>query len=518
MDNKQEKFNISSFNCNGLGNYAKRKDVFDYLRKLKHDIYFLQESHLLERDENFIRSAWGYNCFLAGNSKNKKGVAILFNNSFEYKIHNVFKDREGCYLILDITILNKKLTLCNVYGPSEGDRPQFFENVFDIIRQVGNEEQIIAGDFNMVQNPNLDLKNYKQFNKKPNSRKILNNCMLEFDLIDIYREIYPEKKNYTWRRFNSNQHGRLDYFLISDTLISELNGVGNYSGYRSDHTIVNIQLKKGKREKSRQFWKFNNSLLKDKDYVDEIKTLINNIKKQYSILVYNHDDIHNIENDKLELVINDQLFFETLLLEIRGKSISYASYKKKKEIEEENKLITDIQEIENRNANLNDDEILLLEQKKEELTSLRNKKLQGMIIRSKMVWINEGEKPTSYFCNLEKRNFVSKQINFLEKDNGDLIFEGKDIVKETKDYYKDLYGFKETENIELESLINNPTKLTKKESDDLEGYITFLEAQEALKDMKNNKSPGSDGFTCEFFKFFFKRPRSFSCTFSKLWI
>ena len=31
----------------------------------------------------------------------------------------------------------------------------------------------------------------------------------------------------------------------------------------------------------------------------------------------------------LQLAINDQLFLETLLMEIRGKSISYASYKKK---------------------------------------------------------------------------------------------------------------------------------------------------------------------------------------------
>ena len=474
------------------------------MRKLKHDIYFLQESHLLEKDENFIRSAWGYNCFLAGNSKSKKGVAILFNNSFEYKIHNIIRDKEGCYLILDVTLLGKRLTLCNLYGPSEGDRPQFFENVFNIIKQTGNEEKIIAGDFNLVMNPLLDLKNYKNYNKKPNSKRILNNFISELDLIDIYREIYPEKKTYTWRRFNSNQQGRLDFFLITDTLISEINGVNNFSGYRSDHTLVNLQLRKGHREKSRQFWKFNNSLLKDKVYVEEIKKLINNVKKQYSLLVYNHENIENINDEEVEFLINDQLFFETLLMEIRGKSISYASFKKKKETEEENKLIVDIQELENKSELLSNEEIIILEQKKEELTTLRNQKLQGMIIRSKMVWINEGEKPTSYFCNLEKRNFVSKQINFLEKSNGDLIFENKEIIEETKNFYENLYDFKDTEDIELNNIIKNPIKLTLEESETLEGKITYEEALHALKEMKNNKSPGSDGFSCEFFKFFYK--------------
>ena len=36
----------------------------------------------------------------------------------------------------------------------------------------------------------------------------------------------------------------------------------------------------------------------------------------------------------------------------------------------------------------------------------------------------------------------------------------------------------------------------------LEGEITYDELTTALRNMKNEKSPGSDGFTNEFFKFF----------------
>ena len=38
----------------------------------------------------------------------------------------------------------------------------------------------------------------------------------------------------------------------------------------------------------------------------------------------------------------------------------------------------------------------------------------------------------------------------------------------------------------------------------MEGKITYEEAGTVLKNMKNNKSPGSDGYTVEFFKFFWK--------------
>ena len=40
-------------------------------------------------------------------------MAVLFKNNFEYKVHNVVKDDEGCYILIDIIIyiemLNKHI-------------------------------------------------------------------------------------------------------------------------------------------------------------------------------------------------------------------------------------------------------------------------------------------------------------------------------------------------------------------------------------------------------------------------
>ena len=126
-----------------------------------------------------------------------------------------------------------------------------------------------------------------------------------------------------------------------------------------------------------------------------------------------------------------------------------------------------------------------------------------MIIRSRQEWIHKGEKPTNYFCNLENRNYTSKQMTFLEKNDNTLIFDNESIVKETKNFYQDLYSNKEVDNVNLNDLAISPNKLNNLEKERLEGKITYQEAQLALKDMKNNKSPGSDGFSAEFLKFFF---------------
>jgi hypothetical protein len=101
------------------------------------------------------------------------------------------------------------------------------------------------------------------------------------------------------------------------------------TAYRSDHSPVILSIKKEEIKKDRPFWKFNNSLLRDKQYIEEIKRLINDIKKQYAVPVYNFDNFHELINKNIDFIINDQLFFETLLMEIRGKSIAYSLYKKK---------------------------------------------------------------------------------------------------------------------------------------------------------------------------------------------
>ena len=44
-----------------------------------------------------------------------------------------------------------------------------------------------------------------------------------------------------------------------------------------------------------------------------------------------------------------------------------------------------------------------------------------------------------------------------------------------------------------------------KNMENLEGKLTLIEISEALKHMKNEKSPGIDGFPAEFYKIFWKK-------------
>ena len=60
--------------------------------------------------------------------------------------------------------------------------------------------------------------------------------------------------------------------------------------------------------------------------------------------------------------------------------------------------------------------------------------------------------------------------------------------------------------IDLDTHMLNTTipKLEQQEANYLEGMLTIEEAGQTLKHMKNNKSPGTSGFSDDFFKYFGK--------------
>lgn len=487
-----------SVNLRGLQLANKRKDVLNFLKQKKFSVYFLQDTHFTKTEEKYIRTQWGYESFFSSFSSQQRGVAILFNNNFEFKLHSQRADNFGNKLILDVTINGKRMTLINIYGPNK-DSPEFYAEVKRDIENFGNNI-ILAGDFNLVLDPPIDSQDYVGVNN-PNARNTLIDLIADCNLVDCWRELNAEKRLYTWRRPNSNKRGRLDFFLISENLFSDIEDTSILPGYRSDHSIVLLSLKLNKFEKGHSFWKFNNSLLKDKTYVDQIKTLIENIKLQYASEVQNsNQSIKDIPAKDIVFEISDQLFFEVLLMEIRGKTISYSSYLKKQADKTQENLIKDIDRLEC-SQNINNEE---LESKRKQLEDFRKKKLEGVKVRSKAKWIEEGEKVTNYFCSLENRNFVSKCMPNLISEDGILLKDQNLIINETTNFYKNLYTERPVEKCDLNNKFRyyDLPKLSVEQQGLLEGPISYEELLLCLKHAKNNRSPGSDGFTMEFYKFF----------------
>ena len=145
-----------------------------------------------------------------------------------------------------------------------------------------------------------------------------------------------------------------------------------------------------------------------------------------------------------------------------------------------------------------------LKEKKLELEQIREHRLKGALVRSRWQKNSLGEKPSKFFLNLENKNFVSKHIREL-KTNSKVIQQPEEILEEMRLFYEKLYT--EQDNIDIEDTSLSPIKekvkkLNEYEKENLEKEISMEELGNIVKQSKNNKSPGPDGFSNEFYKIF----------------
>ena len=73
----------------------------------------------------------------------------------------------------------------------------------------------------------------------------------------------------------------------------------------------------------------------------------------------------------------------------------------------------------NNTLNIHINNLNNLEEKRNRLYEISNKKMEGVLLRSRCRYEDLGEKPTKYFfLNLDSRNFTSKVISKLTNERG----------------------------------------------------------------------------------------------------
>ena len=256
---------IASLNVRGIGNTNKRRETFNWLRTKQLSIYFLQEPHCTENKADQWRAEWGYRALFSSHSSNSAGVCILFNNNFNLEIHKVFLDPLGRFIICDIKADQKLLTLANVYAPNVDD-PNFFNSLFDRLRDFKCEEIIMGSDFNLVLNVDEDKKGGLPRTNQ-NCLKVIKQACEDLDLTDFWRTLNPTIHRYTWRRKKPEIHCRLNFFLISSSLICNTNQADIVLGYKTDHSMILLKITLHYNPRGCRFWKLNTSLLQEDEYL-----------------------------------------------------------------------------------------------------------------------------------------------------------------------------------------------------------------------------------------------------------
>ena len=409
--------------------------------------------------------------------------------------------KDGNFVLAVIKVNNNILTILNIYGPND-DTPSFYKDIGIILQDAPQENIIVGGDFNFVIDRVLDS-NYQHENNIY-AKKTFINVAKTYNLIDAWRHAHPNAHEYTWIKQNPLKYGRIDMFFVSEHLLSHIGETSIQAGYRTDHCQIHLTLTTFNQQRGPGLWKFNESLLKDEKYSKLIKSCIVDAVKRYAIPVYSNNFTSESSNySDVQLTIDVGLFYETLLMLVRGETVRYSKQKAKnarKEEEAANNDVAHFHHIFAQSGKAEDMNNLLTAQEK--LEKVREPKIQGAITRSRARWYEEGEKCSKYFLSLEKINGARKSIQSLLV-NDQLITNKAEILSQVTSHLKNKYNVLDNSFSPTEYAAENVTKkLSESQKYELDRPLTLAELSTALASMKKGRSPGSNGFTADFFKHF----------------
>ena len=486
---------IISLNVRGLRNQVKRRSIFSYLKNQKATLYCLQETFSKEDDEKIWSAEWGGQIIFSHGSEHSRGVCILLSVNSGFSLSAVCTDRDGRYIIVKVNTGDEQFFVINIYAPNKGAEQELYIRSLgaNLISKTDITKIIIAGDWNGSLFPK-DKSGGLPW-KETNYRNSIVDLMEELDLVDIYRKLHPNAKAFTYESKSLKLKSRIDYFLVSNKIAINVKRAEIRPSIAPDHKAIFLSFEiQGEFKRGPGSWKFNNQLLEDQNYMNLINTFYPKIL------------------DKYEDVKSKKLLWEMIKMEIRSKTIQYSKNRslnlKRKEIELQEEIQKLDQEICD-NQYLNQNLLNNYELAKKELKDLYDLKGKEAMFRSKARWFEQGEKPTKYFFNLEKRNYDRKIVKELKDENDQILTNFKEVNKRIEDHFSKILKSKIVENEDVQRVNFNQfakdvemPRLTNEEQSEMESDLTMEEIKKVIKLFKRNKTPGDDGFSVEFYEAF----------------
>ena len=478
--------NITSWNVKGLGHPVKLRTVLTHLKKYKTSIALLQETHMTSTEHLKLKHGWVGQVFSSSFRSNSRGVAILIDRQTPFVFENQILDSEGRYILITGSLFGQHMTLLNVYAPNE-DCPEFMAEMITLFNHHCKGVGLIAGDLNLIMNPSIDKAPPALVRSK--SSVALNGLCEEIGLIDVWRELNPNSKNYT---FFSNPHksfSRLDYFLIPSSIVHLVSKCDIGQIIISDHAPIFLDIKLTPPKPQFKSWKFNTSLLADTEFDTYFKKII---------LDFYNDNKHS--------GVNAAMVWDAAKATFRGYIISYASFKKKESQKARTLLENQVKHLDvihKYNPSDENRKAFSTAKAKLELDYVNDTKKLLLFSRQKHYeFSNRIGKLLSYQL---KKEDTERQIKAIRTQNQVITYDPVEINNAFFTFFNNLYQAHispTSENIDSFLHSAHLPKATAEDCSLLNKPFSSEEVYDTIKSMSVGKCPGLDGFPVELYLHF----------------
>ncbi len=251
---------IVSWNVNGIRALAKKPEFIWPFDQDADFICFQETKAHPEQLPDDVLNPENYFSYF-DHSKTKKGysgVVIYTKKPPQEVIYGLGKkelDEEG----RQITLVYKNFVLINCYFPNGGGgdhrleyKLKYFEEFLKFIKKLEKKYSniIFCGDINIA-HQEIDLARPKENSNQIGFLSVERKMLDEFianNFIDTFRELHPQKIQYTWwdmksRARDRNVGWRLDYFFVNKSSLPKVkNSLIHNNIFGSDHCPVSLEI------------------------------------------------------------------------------------------------------------------------------------------------------------------------------------------------------------------------------------------------------------------------------------
>lgn len=167
----------------------------------------------------------------------------------------------------------------------------------------------LAGDFNCIMNASLDKSSSANVSN-PKSSKVFNNLCSDSGLSDVWRQLNPTVRDYTF--YSNNSYSRLDYFFLPNQFLHAVQSCHIDSIVLSDHAAVHLQIDPAFSIPRTSNWRFNTSLLNS----DPFSSFVSDSLSQFWL-------------DNRDSPVSSAMIWDAAKATLRGHLISYTSHLKR---------------------------------------------------------------------------------------------------------------------------------------------------------------------------------------------
>uniref|UniRef100_A0A8C5Q9K7 Endonuclease/exonuclease/phosphatase domain-containing protein n=1 Tax=Leptobrachium leishanense TaxID=445787 RepID=A0A8C5Q9K7_9ANUR len=313
-------------------------------------------------------------------------------------------------------------TFANIYAPNKSQH-KFLAKFLTTLNDFTEGCLVLGGDINLPLDPLRDTSSGRSAVPIHILRRI-GSLLHSNRLVDCWRALHPDDKDYTFFSHPAQTYSRLDYFFLPHYHLQDLHSatIGNLTW--SDHAPITMTLTSPLYRTAAPSWRLNDSLLADPTVIQDCTQALE------------HYFTENTNPDLSPLTI-----WEAHKCVVRGYNIQKAAEFKRQRSTAIAEALTRIAMLETlHKGSLDPDDLIELTTARRDFTTLLNSSYHGQCQRSKMFFFAHGDKSGRLLARMLQKRRAASYIAKIRDSHKNLHYLPGDIQSTIRSYYESLYN------------------------------------------------------------------------------